>query len=99
MISMKTIYGIGAWLMLVSIGANLYNFIGSWAIMNNASRIAFIFGNLLFQTLIMVSFAVMFKMMPTMQTTTATVDDKDIQEYLSTLSDKYKEVKDEQKRK
>jgi hypothetical protein len=90
---MKTIYGIGAALMLVSISANIYNLIGGWGLMNAASKISFIFGNILFQTLIMVSFFVLFKTMPSMPSAQTTIDNPDLHNFLNELSDECKEAK------
>jgi hypothetical protein len=66
MISPKQFYLWASILIGLSVIFNLWNLFSSWSFMNLPSRLSFIFGNLLFQILLVVMFIGMWKVTPDM---------------------------------
>lgn len=63
-LQIKDFYGIASILLLIVVGANIWNLTVNWSMMNLAGKISFIAGSIFFQILLVVLFVGLWKTTP-----------------------------------
>ena len=90
MIQIRNIYFVGSILMIVTMIANIWNLFVNWGVMNVAGRISFIFGSVLFQMLIAISFYVFYKITPKIPQIADVNENPQIKNILESFSKEFK---------